>query len=192
MFSLEKQIGDYRVKQTDKSVVVDQRKGLVLSFFDFIFGLVFMFPLGFLAGIVLLKDGVLGVKPDPNASQISIGHWLIILPFLCVPFVFAYVGAFIAFARSHVEATREQFLRGNTWCGVPLKLKATSVSEIVSVQLKWECSGGLVGNWGCVVSALSVKEAKSIRLFSCSDRESALELANAVAEITNLKVQDIP
>ena len=183
MFENDKQIGDYCMKQTDISVVIDERKGPVSSFFGFIFGLAFMFPLGFLAGYLLLNG------PDPN---FPIGHWLIILPFLCVPFVFAYVGAFIAFARSHVEATREQFLRGNTWCGVPLKLKATPVSEISSVQLQWECSGGLIGNWDCVVSALTIKKAKPIRLLSCSDRESALELASAIAEITNLKVQDIP
>jgi len=29
-------------------------------------------------------------------------------------------------------------------------------------------------------------------LFSCSKKEAALELANAVAEITKLPVQDIP
>lgn len=183
MFENDKQIGDYCMKQTDISVVIDERKGPVSSFFHFIFGLAFMFPLGFLAGYLLLNG------PDPN---FPIGHWLIILPFLCVPFIFAYVGAFIAFARSHVEATREQFLRGNTWCGVPLKLKPTPVSEIGSIQLTWERGGVEGGSWFCIVKALPLRKAKPIRLFSCSKKESALELANAVAEITNLKVQDIP
>ena len=187
MFSLDKQIGDYRVRQTDTSVVIDEQKGPVSSFFDFIFGLVFMFPLGFLLGY-LLMNGL-----DPMASQISVGHWLIILPFLCVPFVFAYVGAFMAFVRSHVEVTREQFLKGITWCGVPLKLKATPVSEIRSVQLKWEPKeGSFAGGWNCVASAMPVKTTKPIRLFACSKRESALALASAVAGITNLPVQDVP
>ena len=192
MFSLEKQIGDYCIKQTDQSVVIDQRKSLVLSFFDLIFGLIFMAPFVLFTGACLLKNGLLGVKPSLDSSQISIGHWLIILPFLCIPVFFAYVGAFIAFARSHVEATREQFLRGNTWCGVPLKLKATPVSEISSVQLTWERGGGFGGSWFCIVKALPLRKAKPIRLFSCSKKESALELARAVAEITNLPVQDIP
>jgi hypothetical protein len=85
MFSLNKQIGDYRVKQTDTSIVIDERKGPVSSVLDFIFGLVFMFPFVLFAGAFLLKNGLLGVKPSLDSSQISIGHWLIILPFLCIP-----------------------------------------------------------------------------------------------------------
>jgi hypothetical protein len=187
MCKQDRQIGDYRLKQTDSSVVIDERKGPASSFFDFIFGLAFMSPLGFLAGYLLLNG------PGPNASQFPIGHWLIILPFLCVPFVFAYVGSFLAFARSHVEATSEKLFTGNTWCGVPLKLKVTQVSEIGSVRLKWEISGGMFGrHWDCVVSALSAKKSKPIRLCSSPKKEAAFEMANAIAEITKLPVQDIP
>jgi hypothetical protein len=75
---------------------------------------------------------------------------------------------------------------------MPFKLKATPVSEISSVQLTWERGGGFGGSWFCIVKALPLRKAKPIRLFSCSKKESALELANAVAEITNLPVQDIP
>ena len=103
MCEQDKQIGDYRLKQTEDSIVIDERKGPVSSFFDFIFGLAFVSPLGFLAGYLLLNG------PDPN---FPISHWLIVLPFLCVPFVFAYVGLFLAFARSHVEATSEKLFAG--------------------------------------------------------------------------------
>ena len=193
MCETDKRIGDYRIKQTDKSVVVGQRKGLASSIFDFMFGMAFMSPLGLLVGVFLFKNGVFGMKPDPNISQISTGNWLIILPFLCVSLVFAYIGFFVAFARSHVDVANEKIFIGNSWCGVPLKLKATPVSEISSIQLKWELGGGMFGRrWCCVATALTFKKAKPIRLFSCSNRESALELAGAVAQITNLTVRDIP
>jgi hypothetical protein len=182
MSEQEKQIGDYRLRQMGRSVVIDERKGPVSAFLDFLFGLAFMAPLGFLAGYLLLNG------PDPN---FPINHWLIILPFLCVPFVFAYVGLFLAIARFHVEATAEQLLTGNLWCGVPLKLKATPVSIIGSIQLEYS-RGMFSGNWNCVGSVLSAKKPGPIRLCSSPKKEAALELANAIAEITKLPVQDTP
>lgn len=191
MFEKQKQIGGYRLQLTEHLVIIDERSGFISSLFDVIWGLLFMSPLCFLASLFLSKNGVFGIFRI--IWHIPISHWLIILPLLCVPLVFFYYGFCWSFVRSHIEAADENILTGNTWFGVPLKLKTTPISEISSVQLKWKLSGGMfTWPWNCDVSALPVKAAKPIQLFSCSTREVALELANAVAEITKLPVQEIP
>jgi hypothetical protein len=190
MFEKQKRVDGYRLRQTEHSVIIDERRGLILSIFDLIFGLVFMAPLCFLGGFFLVKNSVLGIFPI--IWHIPVGHWLIILPILCMILAFAFIGFFQAFARSHIEAADEYVLTGNTWFGVPVKLTTTPVSEITAIKLDWERQGFLGGVWCCVGSILSAKNKKSVQLFSCSKKEAALELANAVAEITKLPVQDIP
>jgi hypothetical protein len=129
----------------------------------------------------------------PDFSKYTIGSWLLLAFLFCVMLLFAYGGLLVAFARSHLEATSEKILAGNTWFRVPVKLKVMRVSEIGAIKLTWERGGGpFSSRWYCAVSALTWKKTKPIRLISCSNKESALELANAVAEITKLPVQDIP
>ncbi|HTX22919.1 MAG TPA: hypothetical protein VMD27_13805 [Candidatus Aquilonibacter sp.] len=202
MFDRQKIIDCYRLRQTENSVIIDEHRGLFETIFDLIFGLVFMFPFFLLLnaffvdiGWLHLKNGWLGMEWEeqkwPPAPPIW--GWPILMLIYCMIFFFAYIGFSSTFARSHVEATSGKILISNTWFGVPVKLKTTPVSKISSVQIKWELSGGVfTRQWRCDVSALTVNVAKPVQLFSCSKKEAALELANAVAEITKLPVQDIP
>jgi len=183
MFEKQKQIGGYRLRQTEQSAVIDEQKGVIGSILCLIFGLGFMFPL-YLFGALMLKRGVLDIVRS-DYSQ----YWLGLSLFLCLGLGFAFIGFLVAFARYHIEVTGEKVLMGRTWFGVPVKLKATPVSEIVAIRLKWERRGILASGWFCDVSILSAK--KSVSLFSCSKKEASLKLANAVAEITKLPVQDI-
>jgi hypothetical protein len=195
MFKGSKYIDSYRLRRTENSVIIDERRGFFETIFDLIFGLVFMFPLFLLINAFFVDIGWLGMEWEEQKWPAAppIWGWPILMLIYCMILFFTYIGFSFAFARSHVEATSGKILIGNTWFGVPVKLKVTPVSEISSVQLKWKFSGGVfTGHWYCGVSALSAKKAKPILLFSCSKKEAAVELTNAVAEITKLPVQDIP
>jgi len=182
-----KQIDDYFLQHLGQFIVIDERDSPISSIFRIVLGLSVM---------VWTDAGILRLvfcMGRPDFSKYTIGSWLLLAFLFCIMLLFTCGGSFVAFARSHVEATSEKILTGNTWFGVPVKLKVMPVLEISAIKLTWECSrGAFSGRWYCAVSALSPKKAKPIRLVSCSDKESALTLANAIAEITNLPVQDIP
>jgi hypothetical protein len=184
-----KHIDDYFLQHLGQSIVIDERDSPTSSVFRIAFGL----------GVMVWTDaGILRLvfcMGRPDFSKYTIGSWLILAFLFCIMLLFTCGGAFVAFARSRVEATSEKILAGNTWFGVPVKLKVLRVSEISAIKLTWERSrSAFSSRWFCAASALSAKKAKPIRLFSCSERESALELASAVAGITNLPLplQNIP
>jgi len=182
-----KQIDDYFLQYPGRSVVIDERDGPISSVVRIVLGL----------SVMLWTDaGILHLvfyKGWPDFSKCTIGSWLILAFLFCIMLLFTCGGSFVAFARSHVEATSEKILAGNTWFGVPVRLKVMPVSEISALKLTWEYSrSAFSGRWYCAASALYAKKSKPVRLLSCCDKEAALELANAVAEITSLPVQDIP
>jgi len=74
----------------------------------------------------------------PDFSKYTTGSWLILAFLFFIMLFFAYGGLSLAFARPHVEATSEKILTGNTWFGVPVKLKVMRVSEISAIKLNWE------------------------------------------------------
>ena len=186
MFEKQKQVEDYRLQHLGQSVIIDERDGAISSMVRIVFGVCLA-----LFSVVILLLPVFGAG-CPDFSKYTIGSWLLLVLLFCVMAVFAYNGLLVAFARSHVEAASEKILAGNTWFGLPLRLKVISVSEITAIKLEWECHGFIGKHWVCVGSILSAKKAKPVQLFSCSKRDAALELANAIGEITKLPVQDIP
>ena len=188
----EEQIDGYRLHQNELTVAIDERESLFGTVFRVVFGLTFMFPLILFAGAVVLKDGLLGMKWDSNASHYPIGAWLIVLPFICVPFVFAFIGISTVFARSRIEAASDSILIGSKWFGVWPKLKAKPISEIRAIKIDWQRRGVFASRWVCVVSILLTETGKSVALFSCSEKEAALKLAKAVSEITKLPLQEVP
>jgi hypothetical protein len=197
MFDQEKKIGIYRLRQDENSVVIDEHKGFIHAAGDFVFGLVFMFPMFLFMNVFFVnigwlhpKDGWLLLEWKPHSEPVPIWSWLVVLPFLCVPVFFAYIGSSIAFARFHLEATSEKIFIGNTWFGLPVKLKTMPVSEIAAIKLNWEKRGVISSYWFCVVSILIGK--KSVPLFGYSEKKVAWELANVIGEITKLPVQDVP
>jgi hypothetical protein len=182
-----KQIDGFFLQNRGAAVVVDEKDSLIATIARIALGLAFsLFPSVLFFQIVFLA----GV---PNLGQYAFGNWLAISILFCAVFFFGSMGLLVAFVRSHVEATSERILVGNTWFGAPVKLKAMPVSAISAIKLTWERGGGPFGShWHCAVSTLSAKTAKPVQLFSCSTREAALELVNPVAEITKLPVQDVP
>lgn len=182
-----KQIDDYFLQHLGQSIVIDERDSPISSIFRIVLGL----------SVMLFTDaGILRLvfcTGRPDFSKYTIGSWLLLAFLFCIMLLFTCGGLLVAFARSHVEATSEKILTGNTWFGVPVKLKVMPVLEISAIKLTWECTkGAFSSRWYCAVSTLSAKKAKPIRLFSCSSKESALELASVVAGISSLPVQDIP
>jgi len=186
MFKHGKQIDGYRLQQTEKSVIIDERENLTGRIVRIVMGLSFMLFPGAVILHMMFYNGL------PNYSHATIGDWLILLFLFCVIFFFAYEGFLCAFEREYVEVTGEKILKGNTWFGVPVKLKAMPVSELIAIKLAWEDQGHFAWNWQCVASTLSAKKKKTVALFSCSKKEATLELVNAIAEMTKLPVQDVP
>jgi len=186
MFEQQKQFDGYRIQQTEQSVIFDEKDGPISSAVRIAFGVCYV------AGSVYIALTPVFCMGRPDFSKYTTGSWLILAFLFCIMLFFAYGGLSVAFARTHVEATSEKILTGNTWFGVPVKLKVMRVSEISAIKLNWECHGHFGKRWYCVGSILSAKRKKPAPLFRCSKREAALELANAVAEITKLPVQDAP
>jgi len=186
MFEKQKQFDGYRIQQTEQSVIFDEKDGPISSAVRIAFGVCYI------AGSVYIALTPVFCMGRPDFSKYTTGSWLILAFLFCIMLFFAYGGLSVAFARTHVEATSEKILTGNTWFGVPVKLRAMPVSELISIKLAWEDRGHFGSNWQYVGSILSAQNKKSVQLFSCSKKEAALELANAVAEITKLPVQDVP
>jgi hypothetical protein len=186
MFEKQKQIDDYRLQHLEQSVIIDEKDGPISTVFRIALGLAFILFAGVLFFQIVFFAGI------PNFGQYTSANWLAFSILFCVVFFVGSMGFLVAFARSHVEATSEKILTGNTWFGVPVKLKAMPVSELIAIKLAWEDRAHFGSNWQCVGSILSAKKKKPVQLFSCSKKEAALELANAVVEITKLPVQDIP
>jgi hypothetical protein len=184
MFEKQKQVEDYRLQHPRQSVIIGERDGAISSAVRIIFGVCLA-----LFSVVILLLPVFGTG-RPDFSKYTIGSWLLCAFLFCVMAVFAYNGLLVAFVRSHVEAASGKIVAGNTWFGLPVRLKVIPVST--AIKLEWECHGFVGKHWVCVGSILSVKNGKPVPLFSCSKRESSLELANAIGEITKLPVQDIP
>ncbi|HUB87691.1 MAG TPA: hypothetical protein VMB22_07335 [Verrucomicrobiae bacterium] len=186
MFEKQKQIDDYRLQHLEQSVIIDERDGPISTIFRIVFGMIYAL------GAVCIALTPVFCMGRPDFSKYTTGSWLLLALILCIMLFFAYAGLSVAFARTHVEATSEKILTGNTWFGVPVKLKAMPVSELIAIKLAWEDRAHFGSNWQWVGSVLSAKKKKSVQLFSCSKKEAALELANAVAEKTSLPVHDIP
>jgi hypothetical protein len=183
----------YRIRYVERSIIVDERaRYVILEVPRVIFGLAFMFPFFLLAGAFLLENGVLGVRrPDPHSySQYPAWQWLIIVPFLFIPVLFAVLGFFVAFARVRVEAVPGRIRRGYTWFGVPIRLNAVTISETAAIKLQLEARrSGLFGSRDYYVTCFDDKESR-VELFSCTEKEGALKLANEIAEIAGLAVHD--
>jgi hypothetical protein len=182
-----KQIDDYFLQNRGEDVIIDEKDSLISTLVRIALGLAFtLFPSVMFFQIVFFA----GI---PNFGQYTFANWLPFSIFLCAVFFFGSMSLPVAFARSHVEATSEKILTGSSWFGVPVKLKVLPVSEISAIALAWERGASPFGGRRyCAVSALSAKKAKPVLLVSSSKKEAALELANAIAEITKLPVQDIP
>jgi hypothetical protein len=187
MSSPGKQIDDYFLQNGGEAVIIDEKDGLISTIARIALGLAFaLFPSVMFFQIVFFA----GI---PNFGQYTFANWFPFSILLGAVFFFGFSGLSVTFARSHVEVTSEKILVGNTWFGIPKKLKATPVSEISAIALAWERGASPFGGRRyCAVSALSAIKSKPVLLVSSSKKEAALELANAIAEITKLPVQDIP
>jgi hypothetical protein len=186
MHSLEKQVDDYCLQHGETSITIDERDSPISSAGRIVLGMSIVVFLGYSFLSIIFYGG------HPNFSQYTTGSWLLATLLFCVIFSCIRSGLRVAFVRSRVVATREKILTGNTWFGMPFRLKTTQVSEISAIKLNWECHGVFAKHWFCVGSTSSANGKKPVTLFYCSKRDAAQELAEAVAEITRLPVQDIP
>ena len=186
MFSLEKQIDDYFLRQGEQSIIIDERDSPISSAGRVVLGISLVVVPSYSFLSMIFYGG------HANFSKYTTGSWLLAALLLCAILPCVIGGLYVAFARRHVEVTRENILSGNTWFGMPFRLNTTPVREISAIKLNWECHGHFGKRWYCVGSILSAKGKKPAPLFNCSSREAALELAEAVAEMTRLSVQDIP
>jgi hypothetical protein len=192
MYKRDEQIGGYRLRQDEGSIVIDERRKFFSAVFDFIFGTAFMFPLILIIGAFLPTGGLFGIKVDYSERR-PIWAWLVYLVILCVPVVFFLVGAFDAFARTQVVVTSKAIFTGHKWFWIWPRLKSKPVSEVATVKLEWRLQrGGPFGGgfWVCEVQILPAKSGKSMALLSCHKKEDALKLADCISETTRLSIHD--
>jgi hypothetical protein len=190
MFEKDEKIENYRVRQYEHYVVIDEQKGFFFSTLDILFGLIFLFPLALFVG-ALFPDGFLGVKWESPDVHYPILGWLIFIPFLCIPFVLGYFGIAIAFSRLCVIATNDNIFIGTKWFNLWQRTKATQISEIDSIKLGWTRRGPFSGRRVCGVFIILTKTGKLVNLVTCVEHGDALKLANMILSKTNLSLQDM-
>jgi hypothetical protein len=189
MFDQGEQVGGYRVRQDQASVAIVETRGFFSSLFCLFFGMAFMFPLVFCT-VTFLKGGFV-VDPDSFAEHHPIWSWLIITTFLCIPFLFAFIGASFAFSRNYIEATNDKISTGDKWFSLWPRLKVTPVSEIGSINLYWTHRGRFSGRRVCGVSIILTKANKLVDLVTFDEHSDAFELARAISDKTGLPIQDM-
>ena len=190
MFKQDEHIGGYRLRQNEHSVVIDEREGFSPRANRILFGLVFMFPLALCIG-AFFPNGFFGVKWESPSVHYPIWRWLIFIPFLCIPFVFAFADAYHAFSRDYVEAINDKIFVGVKWFNLWAWLNIRPISEISSINSNWTRRGPFAGRRVCGVFIIPAKSNKLINLVCCVKHRDALKLAKVISDKTNLPIQDI-
>lgn len=186
----EERIGGYRLRRTGDALILDERASHpLLDIPRVLFGLAFMLPAYFFFGVIVLPDGVLGVRPSEEMDRMSVTAWLPLVPFLCIPIFFFLVGFTHAFSRTRVVVAGGGVRIGKSWFGIAGALTNVDLAKCIELRLGNTRRGMFGGSPGFRLSLAF--DSKEHELFCCWERHAAVRLARALQEQTKLPVRDL-
>lgn len=176
----EEYIDGFRVRSGGDSLIVDERaRHPVFEIPRLLLGLVMIAPSCVLFGAMILPDGVLGFRQNPEAAQMSAKDLLPTALFICLA---------IAFSRIRIVVGDGKLSVGRTWFGAFGQIKDVALSAATFVRLH-TARRGIFG--GVEVFAVSiVDDSQELELFSCGEKEAALRLADAFGNKVKLPLRD--
>lgn len=185
----EEYVGGFRLRPVGDALIVDERaRHPVFEIPRLLLGLAMMAPSCVLFGAMILPDGVLGFRRNPEAAQMSAKDLLPVALFICLAIVFLFAGLFHAFSRMRVVVGDGKVSVGRTWLGASGQIRDLALSAATVMRLH-TARRGILG--GVEVFAVSIVDgSQEVELFSCGEKEAALKLADAVGNKVKLPLHD--